>query len=339
MRWVIFIVMLLLAGFETSPSELAEPSGKTPLRLSFVQAPEGNAELVVRSLEEPALRRIASSVNGAASTCNGNLIYTTATNQTSRLMSSNLATDHIITLVDDPQAVLSQVACHPHEEQFLYLRSSKTGTEREPSIWQVSQRLPQPQRLPSSGSSAALNQQWSPDGQWLIYELASEARLVVQDSTGASRSLGFTGTFTWLPDSSALVIAELTDPTAGRFGRLVRYSLATQQTHLVLQSDDADVYYPRAAPDGRQLAYIRRPLGADTGELWVLDLYETNQARQLSNDPQYDNFDPQWSPDSSQLLWSRLNPKLSRYSIWLSMLGEQTSKLIADDAIWPRWIP
>lgn len=156
----------------------------------------------------------------------------------------------------------------------------------------------------------------------------SLASLVVQDSTGSSRKLAFTGTFTWLPDSSALVIAKLTDPAAGRFGRLVRYNLKTQQIDLVLESDIADVYYLRAAPDGRQLAYIRRPLGSDAGELWVVDLYETTLARQLSDDPQYDNVDPQWSPDSKQLLWSRLDPKLSCYSIWLTTLGEQTSTLI-----------
>ncbi|GAA5528068.1 hypothetical protein [Herpetosiphon gulosus] len=341
MRWIVFlgiIASLISCGSEQATA-VPTPSPQN-WRLSYVQNPLAEANLVLRD-DAGREQAIATAVNSPACLSQGRLVYTTATSITKRLVASDLSSLYPETLVEDPEAVLSQATCHPTTDQLLYLRSPLALIDDEPappSIWQVSANVSQPQSL-DVDQTPALNQQWSPDGRWLIYELADRPQLVLQAATGITRELTLTGTFTWQPDSQALIIAQLTEPETGRFGRLLRYDLATEQLSVVLESPDADVYYPRLAPDGQRLAYIRRPLGAELGEVWLLNLNNSSQARQLTNDPQYDNFDPQWSPDSQQLVWSRLDPQQSRYSIWQQPPETTNASQIADDAIWPRWLP
>lgn len=344
MRWIVFLAIigsLISCGAQQSTAVPTVLPTAVPQswRLSYVQQPLTIAHLIINGVA--GFRTIDVGVNGPACFSQGRLIYTTKLSGTNRLLASDVNTRQTQILVDDPAAVLSQATCHPNSEQILYLRSPLELIDDEPappSIWQTNPNLSQPQSLDAS-QTPALNQQWSPDGRWLIYELADRPNLVLQAATGETRELTFTGTFTWQPDSQALIIAQLTEFENGRFGRLVRYDLASQQLSVVLESPDADVYYPRLAPDGQQLAYIRRPLGAEVGDIWLLQLANSNQPRQLTSDQQYDNLDPQWSSDSQQLLWSRLDLQQIRYSIWQQYITAPTASQFADDAIWPRWLP
>ncbi|KPL90100.1 TolB-like translocation protein [Herpetosiphon geysericola] len=348
MRWIGLLAILgslISCGAQQSTAEpTILPTAVTTAmpqtwRLSYVQQPLTTAHLIISGIA--GLRTIDVGVNGPACFSQGRLIYTTKLSSTNRLLATDVNTRQTETLVDDPAVVLSQATCHPSSDQVLYLRSPLELIDDEPappSIWQTTLNQRQPQSL-DAAQTPALNQQWSPDGKWLIYELADRPNLVLQAATGETRELTFTGTFTWQPDSQALIIAQLTEPAAGRFGRLVRYDLATEQIQVVLESADADVYYPRLAPDGQQLAYIRRLLGVEVGDLWLLNLNNPQPPRQLTDDPRYDNFDPQWSPDSQQLLWSRLDPQQARYSIWQQSITAPTASQFADDAIWPRWLP
>lgn len=341
MRWIVFLgIIASVIGCGSVQSTAVPTIDPKYWLMSYVQEPLTKANLIVRDFAQNQ-QTIATAVNGPACFSQGRLVYTTATSTTKRLVASNLANLQTQILVDDPEAVLSQATCHPLNDQLLYLRSPLALINDEPappSIWQISTNASQPQSL-DAAQTPALNQQWSPDSRWLIYELADRPQLVLQGLNGETRELTLTGTFTWQPDSKALIIAQLTEPESGRFGRLVRYDLATEQLNVVLESVDADVYYPRLAPDGQQLAYIRRPLGAELGEVWLLKLNNPSQPIQLTNDPQYDNFDPQWSPESQELIWSRLDPQQSRYSIWYQIPEITTPSQIADDAIWPRWLP
>ncbi len=341
MRWILFLAILAsLISCGAQQSTAVPTVGPQSWRLGYVQQPLAEANLVMSS-QNTAPQTIASGVNGPVCLSQGRLIYTTKLSGTNRLLASDVNMRQTQTLVDDPAAVLSQATCHPVNDQVLYLRSPLELIDDEPapsSIWQIGASASQPQSL-DAAQTPALNQQWSPDGKWLIYELADRPNLVLQAATGETSELTFTGTFTWQPDSQALIIAQLTEPAAGRFGRLVRYDLATKQIQLVLESADADVYYPRLAPDGQQLAYIRRLLGAEVGDLWLLNLNNPQSPRQLTDDPRYDNFDSQWSPDSQQLVWSRLDLQQIRYSIWQQDLAAATANQRADDAIWPRWLP
>jgi Tol biopolymer transport system component len=118
----------------------------------------------------------------------------------------------------------------------------------------------------------------------------------------------------------------------------VRYEVASGQTTTLFEDSQADIYFPRWSPDGRQIAFIRRPLGAEHGEIWVLPINQPSAGRQISSDPSYDNFDPQWSADSQALLWSRVLPASNRFSVWYQRLDASAPTLVADDALWPRWI-
>ncbi len=341
MRWILLLGILGSLISCGSVQSTAVPTVDPQYWLmSYVQEPLTEANLIVRDFAQNQ-QTIATAVNSPACFSQWHLIYTTKLSGTNRLLASDLNTRQTQILVDDPAAVLSQATCHPSSDQVLYLRSPLALIDDEPappSIWQINANASQPQSLDAT-QTPALNQQWSPDGRWLIYELAERPNLVLQAATGETRELTFTGTFTWQPDSQALIIAQLTEPETGRFGRLVRYDLASQQLSVVLESPDVDVYYPRLAPDGQQLAYIRRPLEAEVGELWLLKLNNPQEPLQLTDDPRYDNFDPQWSPEGQELIWSRLDPQQARYSIWYQVPEITTPIQLADDAVWPRWLP
>ena len=121
-----------------------------------------------------------------------------------------------------------------------------------------------------------------------------------------------------------------------------------------LPTDDPDNYFIAAAsalaatfgilflgalwPGRRRIAAVRRPLGVAQGEVWVLPVNSPSAGRQISTDPTYDNFDPQWSADSQALLWSRVLPESNRFSVWYQRVDSVTPTMVADDALWPRWI-
>lgn len=60
------------------------------------------------------------------------------------------------------------------------------------------------------------------------------------------------------------------------------------------------------SPDGRRLVFAAQPAGAPTYQLWMMNANGSNQ-RQLLNDPNWFDISPTFSPDGSQIVFTRFN--------------------------------
>jgi len=60
------------------------------------------------------------------------------------------------------------------------------------------------------------------------------------------------------------------------------------------------------SPDGLQLVFAAQPAGAPTYQLWMMNADGTNQ-RPLLNDPNAYDQEPSFSPDGSQIIFTRFN--------------------------------
>jgi hypothetical protein len=334
--WSVLLLALLLGCGANGPSTATPPASAG--QFTLVLRPSERGDLAVRTLNGGPGRLIASGVNNPACSAGGDLFYTAVTSGSNQLVRFDLAAGAARVLVDEPAFRLNQAECVAGGDQLLYGRTPAELVDDEPApptIWRTDLAGAAPAPF---HPDPALNQRWSPDGRAVAFELADSPNLMLLDPAGTLRRLDYTGTFDWSPDSKHIVVSQLAAGAGGRFPRLVLYEVASGKTTTLFEDAQADVYFPRWSPDGRQIAAVRRPLGAAHGEIWALPLADPAAGRQISADPTYDNFDPQWSADSQALLWSRVLPDSNRFSVWYQRLDSTTPTLVADDALWPRWI-
>ncbi len=246
------------------------------------------------------------------------------------------------TMITDPLAALRNPSLQPGGAALVYERTELALRDDEPAP--VTLR----RSTITAGTAApvlpddpaALNAQWSPDGRWLAGETAAAAQLWVIAGDGPAQPLPAYGTFAWAPDSRRVVVSNLDHAQPGHFPELVIVDVQTKQTSVLLSDPQADLYWPSWSPDGASIAFLRRPAGATTGELWVIPSGggSLSAARQLTADPQFDNLQLAWSGDSQRLFWTRISASVEQPAVWQVSAAGGAPTLFAENAQQPQWL-
>jgi TolB protein len=183
---------------------------------------------------------------------------------------------------------------------------------------------------------------WSPDGQFILFTSNrdngnSEVYIMAVNGSqqkNLSKSPGFDGQAHWSPDGKSIAF------TSDRDGAIAIYIMDKDGGDLKKLSIDksiSSIYtQPVWSPNGKYIAYREQNEWAK-GDLWLVNL-DNNQHTQLTNHEKFDDDLPQWSPDSSKLIYqSRRNKE---YNIYLYNVNNNkefklTNLPSADSR--PRW--
>jgi len=105
------------------------------------------------------------------------------------------------------------------------------------------------------------------------------------------------------------------------------------------KEEPVDFWQPVLSPDGRFLAYVAKPPGAQVYGLYLLDL-ETNVERLLVQMSQ-DVFFPSWSPDGTKLVFTGIQEKDNWDLFVVEVESGQVRRLTTDSAmdVNPYWAP
>jgi Tol biopolymer transport system component len=167
---------------------------------------------------------------------------------------------------------------------------------------------------------------WSPNGQLAYYSNgadgayeAVDGRFMLSSDPGRVAWTAAGALIVTLPDSSSPGALYLADP-------------ATQVITGVVTSTGQEIFdQPALSPDGARLGYIRRGTGVRGEELWIADA-DGQHRRQLTGGGNAD-FEPAWSADGQQLLFSRFNQGLFLYDLASGSLVRVTQQR-ADSMAW-----
>lgn len=105
------------------------------------------------------------------------------------------------------------------------------------------------------------------------------------------------------------------------------------------KEEPVDFWQPVLSPDGRFLAYVAKPAGAQVYGLYLLDL-ETNVERLLVQMGQ-DVIYPTWSPDGAMLAFVGMQEKDNWDLFVVEVASGQVRRLTTDPAmdVNPFWAP
>ena len=163
---------------------------------------------------------------------------------------------------------------------------------------------------------------WSPDGEFLLFPnvVILEETFEKYDSTGDEFPLFYSHIFR-LSLSSGFV----TDLSGPDFGLV----------------EDAS---PTYSPDGLWIAFTRKYLEGyrwtPGRQLWLMRSDGT-QARQITQDSQFNHFSISWSPDSTRIAFVRADQDdlASPPAIWLFDLVSDELRFLQSGGYHPQWLP
>ncbi len=201
---------------------------------------------------------------------------------------------------------------------------------------------------------------WTPSGWLTYYDSTLGALALVSDPLSPAvdpssliiNELGSAAT--WSPDGAYMIFPEVVFPEeegsaaedAEFFSHLYRVEAASgiasdlsgERAGLV---EDAS---PAYSPDGNWIAFARKYLDRERWTLgrqvWLMRPDGT-QARQLTDDPNFNHSALAWSPDSTRLAYMRFNQiDIARPAeIWWIDVSLADPQLLSEGGYLPQWIP
>jgi Tol biopolymer transport system component len=262
------------------------------------------------------------------------------------------------------KALCRAAAISPDSKYLAYERTafSSTGQNSIPQVWVLAlaslQEGSQAETfLAGDPLHETLQPAWSPGGMLTFYDRTLQAFVVSNLQTGEQyRFANQTGEpGSWHPDGLQYAAPEILfyDETVSQS---VQDLQAVASSHLIVfnwQSGsaqdltpgmDLEDTAPSYSPDGKYLAFTRKYLDIQRWtpgrQIWILHL-PSQQAQQMTDDPDYNHFDLRWSPAGDQLAFVRFNQTepTNPPELWLMDPLTGRTILIATAGFSPQWIP
>ncbi len=190
---------------------------------------------------------------------------------------------------------------------------------------------------------------WSPDGGSLAFFDANQGQIrVLELQTGevafVESNMGEVGVFS--PDGSRMLFTNIRKTDQQFFTGLYLIDFEKGGSIRDLLDEPQEDQWPSWSPDGRWIAFSRRPLDREAsefaGQFMLLDT-ETGDIRQVTGDATYNSLGFVWSPDSRYVLFTRFNleERMARSEIWLydNATPESDPVLVVENASGGQWLP
>jgi dipeptidyl aminopeptidase/acylaminoacyl peptidase len=214
---------------------------------------------------------------------------------------------------------------------------------RESSVWMVSIDGTAPPRRLTSENFTANSPRWSPDGKTLAFLSARpadasstetpKAQIYLLSMAGGGEAIALTKlknsvqSFEWSPDSKQIVLVSSSGPLDG-VAPADRKSDVRHYTHILYKFNDTGWY-----DDKRR-------------HLWVVNV-STGESRQITEGQDWNDTDPQWSPDGSRIAFvsdrtGKAYDDSHNTDVWLIAPTGGALVKISDHAFEdedPRWSP
>lgn len=253
-------------------------------------------------------------------------------------------------------------------EQLAFERSSwlnGAGGRRVPGpkqVWEIDLLDSEPVPLGPSEHDT-FYPRWSPSGLLAFYDASLGSVTVLDPQQRTSpltvstipNQLGLPGS--WSVDGATLILADMLFTEASNAEQSGGERPVVFYSHLfafdVLSGGAADLSAPERAPvedasptvspDGRWIAFARKYLDhrwTPGRQLWVMRL-DGSQSRQLTFDADFNHAGLSWSPDSSRLVYVRVNQTspTAPPTIWMLALNQDQPLALVENALQPTWIP
>ena len=171
---------------------------------------------------------------------------------------------------------------------------------------------------------------FSPDGAWIAYEQAScvEERdfgIQVAAADGSNpvalnkpfplHSAGGESDAAFSPDGKSVAFVRSVDDTHGAVWVVPAAGGQARR----LTSDEFGAAYPRWSPDGKQILFGgQRSAGVEDHALWVVQAAGGEPRRLFKSDAATWEFEGDWSPDGSQIVFAVWTPGWDSNELWIA---------------------
>lgn len=259
----------------------------------------------------------------------------------------------------------------PSEQFLAYERTAPVGGAEPdyPQVWWVPlvrSETPASAQVSANPSAArragdplhqTLQPDWSSQNVLSFYDTNQQAFILLAPLSGQSTSLpnqtGEPGG--WTPDGLAYLAPEIFFNTGGSpetvpelrpvaSSHLLRFSLEdgsiTDLTKVESLEDTAPLY----SPDGEWIAFARKYLDINRWtpgrQLWLMR-QDGSDARQLTNQPDFNHYGFSWDPDGKLLAFVRFDQTAPANlpAVWVYDLDLEFESELAVGGYAPRWIP
>jgi TolB protein len=346
-------------------------------RIVYLTDDDSPSDLYVWSLEEGEATRLTESAFGVLDFSvapDGTMIAYTALleNGSSEIRVIDLATEEDVLIYACPSSLRCQKpALSPQAEMIIFEQTELVAgaggkwLHGEPQIMGI-QLVDGTQALQLGvDDHNSSDPYWSPDGLLAYYDATTMEIVVIEPRKGADpvqldavpNELGNIGA--WSPDSESLAFADLIildaiseeDENSGDafplfYSHIFRLSLSAglisdlSGSEFGLVEDSTPVY----SPDGECIAFTRKFLEGERWtlgrQLWIMRS-DGAEAKQLTDDPDYNHLALAWSPDSSLLSFVRTSKidLTQAPEIWIVDVETNEMKFLLFGGVMPQWIP